>query len=113
MLVAVVVAMVVIVVMVVTMVVIMVVVMVMVVIVVMIVVMVVVHGRGRGRDVRLGIAPRRASAAPRRVTFFSVGLGLLEDVVDHLVLEDRRPQLDQRRRVLLVDTRRRTAPGPG
>ena len=29
-------------------------------------------------------------------------LGLLEDVVDHLVLEDRRPQLDQRRRVLLV-----------
>src|SRR5438270_395187 len=30
-------------------------------------------------------------------------LGLLENVIDHLVLEDRRAQLDQGRRVLLVE----------
>src|SRR5262245_21705792 len=30
------------------------------------------------------------------------GLGLLDDVIDHLVLEDRRPQLDQGCRILLV-----------
>src|SRR6476620_3229480 len=30
------------------------------------------------------------------------GVGLLGDIVDHLVFEDRRPELDQRGRVLLV-----------
>ena len=88
--------------------------MVMVVIVIMtwswsMIVVVVVMQSGRAQSCSSSSASGFSSSSTE--TFFSAGLASSSDVVDDLVLEDRRAQLDQGRRVLLVDTRRRCAPG--
>ena len=83
------------------MVVVVVMIMIVVMVVIMIVVVMIVAVMVVVMAVRLVLAPPAFSSSSTD-TFLVGGLGLLGDEVDHLVLEERRPQLDQRGRVLLV-----------